>query len=776
MASVASNANLMVKYFSFYSVASASELLEQLDPVALAHSREARRRYEQDAKTYPELGIARFPAMVPFKANDVIKILKNIGVEAGSAIKIPEYYRQFVECKVTEKNPEPAYYHFLNFHNKGIHGGLIAIAQKIANHYKQQVVMLQWLRVAGQYFFGGGLPRGLFTRMSAAHLSKETWIDEAGMKLTFSKDVLTDYVNNYLRVKTPDSGTITLNVVRDIEYKVPSNSSAGFPVPVWKKGEERTIEMYLKLFSSYEIVWREPYGKIVQYFMDNQHEACAILNNKVQIYALQDLNTKVRPFYSYPFALSLWFSKFLVLFKSFFHDIDDTVWAVGFSYAHGGVERLMKRFSKLTPGKECSLFYGDDQLFAFGLDNGKVGFASFDISHMDMSLRGQWKTTIMYVVAMILQRVGVTLEVTNLIKYWLASAFAPIVLYSHSIVGQSYSHLHSGVVGTTEIDTIAASLMKYTFDMTSKRPTTVEEIVVYMTSFCDYVKLFGFTPKYESIVVEEVDITKPFLTKVYFLGQRFRFDGVEYWPVPDEVKLFTSMVVSPEKASTRVGALALCERAIGIVASGGWTNELLYYVCKGIFDDVGAILAKEAPDLEKFEVVMSHPFGGVTIPSVRNAVGFSFPSVDDMKELYCTSRRPKIVEVVSAAPVKSVAARWADIEEDADLNDYLKDLAVKPNMVKLQHGKTPNDVPHSKETDIRNKEKLKQKHADRDKRIAARTADRYSKQMFASNVSKLLTYEEIMREEEEDERACSDSESMDSLDEEERAFPFMYQR
>lgn len=733
--SAGSNANLLARYNNKYSFKEWKQKIEEEDPGTLVLVSKIRADYERDQKMFKGVTPIPLPPMRSYKLVEIEASLQKSQFTFCSPLKIDKKYQAYFQDKFTDKNPEPIYFNSLQFRNSPMDGFLATIAKKTAIDNKQVDTMHLWLRTAANCYFGGGYLDGLLTRLASGLKDPSMKVTAKLLNSTFTMDFCEKFVFEYLQFDSTGP-ILDLNALETSGYMIPHGSSCGMPVPSMKKGEPGD-KLFFELYRSYRSLLETGDNNALASYMENHlDESSVVLQNKIAIHTMDEILQKVRPFFMYPFGISLWFSQLLEELKKGIPDIDKTYWAVGMTYAHRGMRKLYDIIMTIPIGTMRFFAYGDDHLFAFMTSDGKAVIGMLDISAMDLHFLSVWMKTLLRVLFIMLKARSATVGVKTLAQHLVQMAFVPPILIIKSLFGTDYGHLHSGCPGTTEFNTIASGLLHYKFSQEFKYLGGGEESVrEYITEFSVFLRKYGFPVKTSTIVVETVP-KGDFLSTVTFLGQRICKMGDEVFPKPIPEKLFASLVCHGFRHSDPDDARNICERIIGIVVSGGWTNPLLYNCARDMFN---ALADKINPNNRDFHVILGHPYNGLTFDLLVDSEGkLVFPSVADIASIYLVAKQV-VVETKPKEEKKSFSFKklsWADVEDEADLDEV--ELMPKPHVPPVQKGKLPTDPPHSAATDERKVKRLAQKHADRDSRRALANkmrAVRNSKHKFLEKVA-----------------------------------------
>jgi len=329
-------------------------------------------------------------------------------------------------------------------------------------------------------------------------------------------------------------------------------------------------------------------GTIDQWTNQNPALCVALLKNKLDKYQLDEVATKIRPYYTYPAHWNLLFSALWQGISgsaaSFLED-PTSINAHGFSWARGGANKLIAWIEGCkTPGVYVAA-YSDDQLWVIVTADGKKYIVLPDYKMMDMSL-GTGFGQLAH--AWLIQVYGDYLDNT-----WAAvarmncrMAFEKFVLVSHALTYLIKGGLGSGVPGTAEFDQIASCAAMRFIEPALRGLKSGEEIPGALGELAKSLKAhLGLEIKPETMAVHEFESGGDYPWLV-FLGHAVRKHVVggetHYVPVRPFDKIVLSYVqpAGTYGKDSRARIRGLMERLIGVTASGGWFHPELYYAAK----------------------------------------------------------------------------------------------------------------------------------------------------------------------------------------------------
>nr|WPV63105.1 MAG: RNA-dependent RNA polymerase [Wufeng shrew permutotetravirus 4] len=357
------------------------------------------------------------------------------------------------------------------------------------------------------------------------------------------------------------------------------------------------------------------------------------LKNKEDRY--EDPNIKTRPYLSLPWH---WQALFSCLSQPFcrnmhlFHEKSGCRNAYGFSYAHGGGDKIREYVLKhCRPGKPLYFVYGDDVDF-YVHHKGKIHRLCPDFKQMDGSVDAttiDW--TIDYIVRCFEKEYGDTYSNfwKSVAEEWKMFATAPLMLTSGCNVYQKKRRdgLISGVVGTTLFNTVK-SVCAYEQFMTALKhhPSLLEE-----GRAVDFFDKLGLTIKPGTWYLEEVlvdQIEGQYWTTQKFLGVMLKYEIYREHPIlvptlppTDWMKLF----ICPRREESRGSYLArdryLFDRLRGLLTTGAVFQE-----------DVRKMFDTILYEIDPLAIVMQVQAGGGggAPPELTNVLGENFRYLSSM--------------------------------------------------------------------------------------------------------------------------------------------------
>lgn len=323
-------------------------------------------------------------------------------------------------------------------------------------------------------------------------------------------------------------------------------------------------------------------GKYAEY-MGKQRPALlgVLLKNKQDFYRIDQLETKVRPYFVYGLHERLLYTSLQCLLKP--HRFDENEHpdpkgsAVGFSWNHGGGDRLYKWITKdNSPGTFRSIFYGDDQLWVITLIDGRTYVLTPDFSHMDLSLVADWAQVCYDVWRPYYSNLDKTWS--SVLKFNCKRAFVRPVVIEGPMTYEFKSGLGSGIPGTTKFDEVASAavngMVKEAFETSAASIPDKSALVIFLKEMAGTVKKgFGLTFKEDTLTPYLFEPNRASYEFV-FLGQSlkrmFGKDRAHYVPVPSLTKLMISATTFKKRfKSSAIKGQATMEKIRSLYAGGG---------------------------------------------------------------------------------------------------------------------------------------------------------------------------------------------------------------
>lgn len=311
------------------------------------------------------------------------------------------------------------------------------------------------------------------------------------------------------------------------------------------------------------------------------------IKNKTEVMAETDLQKKVRNYFVLPGALTLLFS----IYQDFYmqgvtaNDIHSTAMMCGFSWAHGGADRLAKALTDDTKWYD-NLFvkvYSDDLTFSFKMGD-KYYVVAADIKYLDLSMKYQFESFVINYFENVLVDKNRKPVYTRFFKYLgrynVLKAFNSNILLPRDLITYKRGGLNSGVNGTTSIGSVVTMIPVVELRARIsevKKPEDFSKLLVQI-----YHK-YGFNIKPGTEKVHEFSYTQKHETKFTVLGQKLaKYDDGRWIPKADPENIFTSFVRPTKRVPETERHKEVWKykyallRAFGAALSGGFMYEELY--------------------------------------------------------------------------------------------------------------------------------------------------------------------------------------------------------
>lgn len=379
-----------------------------------------------------------------------------------------------------------------------------------------------------------------------------------------------------------------------------------------------------------------------------------------------------------------------------FIDNPDSVCAYHFSPYYGGATKLVNHFvNRLKTRTMCCITYGDDQLWAFKLKDGRILLIGPDVSSMDLSTV---KATAMRMLRWyISSQPDAPMTSINGIAVWARLAFNHILLLGGTQLVEKEHSLISGIAGTTIINFFnSAGVIAIVEDALGSEPLTEEQFCdrfgkaineikrSYNYTFKgspDRIDTFKDLRNLPHYVYDNVDdlaergIVVPFLSTV-FLPVPDATDRA-YLPTPyDMYKLGASLILPPRPSNKIDPMIGRCERIMGVYYSGGWINLAFGAYLRDTFWKYRATCDK-SPLMDLGEV---NSLGEDSLRELwemtKDGSVRELPSHEAMT-IFCTQPKARLVEYMAARTegrsasrrVVAAASAASAREEDEDDDD-----------------------------------------------------------------------------------------------------------
>jgi len=398
------------------------------------------------------------------------------------------------------------------------------------------------------------------------------------------------------------------------DITVTKSSSAG---PPFYKPKYQVMDEIQQALS--EIVQAISDGTIESYFKEHEEMLIGECKNKMDRYDMNKVHVKTRPYFSFSspvcFLISVIAQNFCGALKLFSEEGSN---AYGFSWAHGGGERIRKWMVSCKKGEMKFIAYGDDIKLVYRDSDGVLWEVNPDFVQMDGSIDKDTVTeTLRYIDNTYTSIFGESKFFKYILNLWRYLAIdSSFLVHGSGIWTNGGGGLRTGVVGTTLFDT-AKSVMAYSI-LKQRRMNPIRD-----ASQCiQALKEMGLEVKegtWDPQKVEEQAEAGDFLSEQKFLGaQLFMVEGKEgvVEPVPRIPPEDLAKLMGNVRQQTRIGdshtevRRRLFDTARGYMITGAYLHPDLWAACCDLIDSTpGEIVVQrvqsgggtgEKPEHEKF--------------------------------------------------------------------------------------------------------------------------------------------------------------------------------
>nr|UHS71745.1 MAG: RNA-dependent RNA polymerase [Permutotetraviridae sp.] len=452
----------------------------------------------------------------------------------------------------------------------------------------------------GLWYYGGGTFRGLLERLRTGHgLASEIRPDPSVSADEFK------FICSVLPCDRSKLPNLKGRPPTEVQIAINYLAHAGAP---WFDPKVRVYDVIEEIADQAQQLYNlaaESYEGLKRYLeKDHPERGLVILKNKRELSKRDKAFTKVRPYYVLPGGLRYLFTCLLEPFS----DAQQNYWQKGvtasvsseydklpsisafrFSWLHGGAKRILQFVEDCKdsgPGLYI-LTFGDDQFWVIVCKNGEVCISTPDIIAMDMSLGKN--TCLCFTKKLLYDMQDHIDEVWKRIGILQGQyVFRHPTLVHHAIVMQKDGGVSSGVNGTTHVDMVGSARIAYRAKGVLSECKDSNDATVKLKKTFEIVERelgMRVKPGTETLIVHRPGsntISLPFLGMTI---DEVDIDGVKaVVPVPDVPKLMASLFYSSTSKSDSTRLSALLSKCVGLCASGGYTNKLMYYVCKRVYD------------------------------------------------------------------------------------------------------------------------------------------------------------------------------------------------
>lgn len=401
--------------------------------------------------------------------------------------------------------------------------------------------------------------------------------------------------------------------------------------------------------------------------------------------------TKTRPYYVFNYHWTYLFAPITSALKKVmvpFHK--GGTWAIGFSWANGGAQKLMKMIEDCPVDEFRVAMYGDDTFWVFNIRNKKYLWGP-DITQADSHVVRAMGPLMRSVCSQAFPNMSNYYK--NLIELWTIMCFRhPTVVYkAHTVFKKN--HLSTGINGTTEMDTLLSMHLvdevgKYWMDFLEKLEETPnlsdreirEELWKYLGEVQARMKYITLKPATLDLFSwSHVENTsKPYFVPVKFLGfhlliigrmvHQSGHDMFAAVPVQEPLDLVKSLVFPRVVGGTALNNLSLT-RMYQICFNGLYMFPPLYNAC-----------------FVKFNLI-------------RKSVGYSSPKEGEPEEIHYEVK-PDMFENNASMPVADFAFELKSYPNRQAVFDFMLGSAPRKWTFMLFENLNVNSQPFSSTTDF----------------------------------------------------------------------------
>lgn len=464
-----------------------------------------------------------------------------------------------------------------------------------------------WTRKTKSGRLGPLDPRECLMKISDAQLSKQ---QSEAVLITLCMEFLSDLgisLSNYSEERRNEA--------------IPVNRARyGLPYPTRVKTDLSSLELRDETIKGFIKICEENSDKsveaIAEILLDGKtaDQFNVMAANKVELMLKSDMDVKVRTYYPHGFPISYTWGQI-------FHAITrDDVEGRELSPCAYGLAAVRREFHKWLTGSEEPikldterlLFknYGDD-VVVLHVSKGKLTACMVDMQGFDQSVHRIWPAILIDSLYMASPEAKLPLFTQVALTLWKIMACNPRVAYFGRKFLQETAGNHSGVNWTTQLNCLVVYVL---YRLSADN---AEDAQTLLRAFIATAYDFGFFPKEDEVVVEEVDLKEMtevkeppvnswgttehvVFTEVSFVGfniaVKMEKEG-EFYLVPwrKAQDAFDSLLNMSKADSDEPDAvkhpLHVCEVALGIAISA-CGDKLTYEVCRRLFDGAKNVLDK----------------------------------------------------------------------------------------------------------------------------------------------------------------------------------------
>lgn len=557
---------------------------------------------------------------------------------------------------------------------------------------------------------------------------KEQDLDILKMNLVLKDSILKD-----TRLRETTAQLVVKNVMVQIEAEagLPYDVKRNTPIQIVVNGKSKSIDCLQLVLGDaikyFDAAAGSSNSDLNDWYAADPGRNLVKLKNKYERVEISKVLTKIRPYYVMPGAQAIvWMYLWQVLSDHFakFTDVDgnghyvNTVNAIGFSWASGGTDQLMKWvFSPASSaGTPClrAFHYADDGVWVatFGT---RTFVACVDIEQEDSSLSLGY---VRLAGDFILKQWGDVSRVwANILKDNLRAATKMDILAFKQIVLRIMGMLRSGVPGTSFIDLVAAAhnftLYQGHFDSHADELANSSDLCAGLTAWLlrAHEEIFlatGLRLKAETMVFHEIT---PGMAEypVEFLGMqiisREAPDGEQHYfplfpPWKIAADLWAPKLLDPPANVKDVDMFhkrVQAERIVAMTILGGWQDPKMYSwlrdMHKDLMDQYRVLPVEGFFDSDEDYKLL--PQLQLYMKELRNGSYVSFPTVEWCQCIFTGADRAPY----KAPTVRAEKGSWAEVAELEDTKNMLMPggvIALPPQVrnkttSKIQVPKGPED-------------------------------------------------------------------------------------
>jgi hypothetical protein len=314
-----------------------------------------------------------------------------------------------------------------------------------------------------------------------------------------------------------------------------------------------------------------------------------LLKRKEEIGPRAEILTKARPYGVQPLParlMSMIAVRALDRRMQNFEENPDSISAYKFCPFFGGAERLVKHFGKRLASHNCvCVAYGDDALWGFKFDNGKVVILGPDVASMDMSTTNHHAVRVL---DWLFSDKTIKKYHKNLLAVWATLAFNHQLAIGGPFVMAKSNSLISGVPGTTQLNIVNSAYIWAIVEEEFLKDRREEQFKYVLERAMDKIlKILNFKFKpLDDTNREAFTSLDDFLakgTRVPFLQTSFKRHekGLVVALPSDTTKLIGPLAMPPNGPITNQRRAAV---GLGVHYVGGWSDPLLTAITKPLVE------------------------------------------------------------------------------------------------------------------------------------------------------------------------------------------------